>query len=62
MENTYLDHKMKLIASKLSDDKEGGFVHFYYEGEVNDCVLVITELEKTAKKCLKKLSKRKDTF
>lgn len=61
MEKTYLNHKLKLIGSKLNEGSEG-FVHFYYEGDINDCVTVIIELEKTAKKCLKKLSKRENSF
>lgn len=61
MERHYLNHMMKITGSKL-DQKGHGFINFHYEGDIEDCVTVVIEIEKAAKKCLKKLSKKKDSL
>lgn len=61
MERHYLNHMMKLTGSRIDQDGHG-FVSFHYEGELDDCVTIIIELEKAAKKCLRKLGKKKDSL
>ena len=57
MEKYFLNHMLKLTGHKI--DQEGnGFVELHYEGEMNDCVVVVEELEKTAKRIMRKLGMR----
>lgn len=49
---------LKLTGSKIDDDGNG-FVELHYEGCLDDCVTVIEEMEKSAKRLMKKLGNKK---
>jgi len=54
----FMSHVMEISSAKLVDD-DNSFVELRYEGNEQDCVLVVEEMEKAAKRAIRKLSRKK---